>query len=218
VLTDVAVVAICTAMAAAGVRMVVRWGGERAERRLPVPRHLVALAATAAGSGLLAAGAGGRLVMGLLAITSPEADGSTTEAGATIGEVTLGGTVGFFVFAGIGAGLLMTTLFLVTGALLPRGRAGGALLGLLLFVLLGSRADPIRTDNFDFDLVGPDLLSLACFTALAALQGMLTVALAGHLGVPPLQLPRVAGRVVVGAVALVALPGFLAAAGDILGG
>lgn len=218
VLTDVAVVAVCAAMAAAGVWMVVRWGGERAERRLAVPRHLVALALTAAGSGLLAGGAAGRLVMGLLAITSPDAAGSTTEAGATIGEVTLGGTLGFLVFIGLGAGLLMTALFLLAGSLVPRGRAGGALLGLLLFVLVGSRAEPLRTENFDFNLVGPDLLSLACFTALAAFQGMLTVALAGHLGVRPVAFPRVAGRVVVGAVVLVALPGFLAAAGDILGG
>lgn len=215
---DVAVVAVCAGMTAAGIWMVVRWGGERAASQLALPRHLVVLGLTAAGSGLLASGAAGRLVMGLLALTSQDAHGSTTEAGATIGEITLGGTLGFLVFIGIGAGALMTALFLLAGSLLPRGRAGGALLGLLLFVLVGPRGEPIRSDNFDFNLVGPDLLSLACFTALAAFQGMLTVALAGHLGVRPLPLPRLPGRIVAGAVALIALPGFLAAAGDILGG
>ncbi len=216
-LTDVAVLAICAGMVAAGIWMVVRWGGERAEFRLAFPRSVVALGVTAVGSGLLASGAAGRLVMGLLAVTSQDAHGATTEAGATVGEITLGGTLGFFAFAGLLAGVLMTALFVLIGSLLPRGLAGGALLGLLLFILVGPRGEPIRTDNFDFNLVGPDVLSFACFTALAAFQGMLTVALAGHLGVRPLALPRVPGRVVAGAVVLVALPGFLAAAGDILG-
>jgi len=217
VLTDVAVLAGCAGMVAAGIWMVVRWGDDRAELRLAFPRYLVALGVMAAGSGLLAAGAAGRLVMGLLAVTSQDAHGLITEAGATIGEITLGGTLTFFGFAGLGAGVLMTALFLLAGSLLPRGRTGGALLGLGAFILVGPRGEPIRNDNFDFDLVGPDLLSLACFTALAAFQGMLTVALAGHLGVRPLPIPRVPGRVVAGAVTLVALPGFLAAAGDILG-
>ena len=38
--------------------------------------------------------------MRLLAITSPDAHGAITEAEATIGEITLGGTLGFVVFSG----------------------------------------------------------------------------------------------------------------------
>ena len=42
--------------------------------------------------------------MRLLAITSPDAHGAITEAEATIGEITLGGTLGFVVFVGLPAG------------------------------------------------------------------------------------------------------------------
>jgi len=101
VLTDVAVLIVCAGMAAAGLWMVVRWGDRPAERRLPFPRYVAAWALTAAVSGLLAAGAAGRLVMGLLAVTSQDAHGLTTEGGATIGEITVGGTAGFLLFVGL---------------------------------------------------------------------------------------------------------------------
>ena len=65
--------------------------------------------------------------------------------------------------------------------MLPRGRAGGIVLGLALLVLAGAQLDPLRPDNFDFNLVGPGWLSLVAFTALAVFQGMLTWALAGRL-------------------------------------
>ena len=60
--------------------------------------------------GVLAAGAGGRLLMRLLAVTSPDADGQITEAGAEIGEITVGGTLAFVAFAGVAAGALAAAL------------------------------------------------------------------------------------------------------------
>ena len=88
----------------------------------------------------------------------------------------------------------------------------------------GSRLDPLRADNFDFALVGPDWLSIVAFTALALFQGMLTWAVAARLRLPPLPLGRslggtravTAGRLAAGALVLVMLPGFLAAVADIL--
>jgi hypothetical protein len=59
---------------------------------------------------------------------------------------------------------------------------------------------------------------VACFIALGDFQGMLTWALAGRLGLRPLPIPRPVGRFAAAIVALVALPGFLATVGDILGG
>ena len=118
-------------------------------------------------AGLIAAGAGGRLVMRLLALTSPGAEGALTEAQATIGEITVGGTLGFVVFSGIPAGVLAGALYALTGPLLPRGRAGGLALGAILLVLVGWAFEPLRADNFDFNLVEPDWLSVLSFTVLA---------------------------------------------------
>lgn len=216
-LTDVAVLVICAAMAAAGVVMVVRWGGMRAGRWPGIRRYIVAGAVTGVVSGLVVAAAA-RLVMGLLAVTSQDVHGVTTEGGATIGEITAGGTLGFVLFVGLAAGAVTSLLYLVLGAVLPGDRLGGVLLGLFVLVLAGTRAEPLRTDNFDFDLVGPDWLSVPCFIALGLFQGMLTWALAGRFGLTPLPVPRTAGRLAAALVALVALPGFLAAVGDILGG
>ena len=103
----------------------------------------------------------------------------------------------------------------LAGALLPTGRLGGAVLGLVLLVLVGAQIEPLRADNFDFDLVGPDWLSLLAFTVLAVFQGMLTWALAGRFGLRPLPLRGRAIRVVAALLVLVALPGFVSAVADI---
>jgi hypothetical protein len=175
-------------------------------------------------AGVLAAGAGGRLAMRLLAVTSPQSRGELTEAAATIGEITVGGTLSFVIFAAAAAGMLAVVLYVLLGSLLPRGRAGGVTLGLLLLVLAGSRIDPLRADNFDFNLVGPDWLSMLSFSALAVFQGMLVCALAARLNLHPLRVGGswwgrravTAARVAAAAVALVALPGFVSAVADIL--
>ena len=52
--------------------------------------------------------------------------------------------------------------------------------------MLAGSSEPLRAGNFDFNLVGPDWLSVLSFTALAVFQGVLTVSLAARLsrGVP----------------------------------
>ena len=221
---DALVIAACAAMVAAGAVMIARWGGA-ATAGAPAPGGALRRAATAlaagAIAGLLAAGGGGRLVMGLLALTSPDAHGALTEAEATIGRITVEGTLGFVIFTGLPAGLLTGALYAFARPLLPAGRAGGALLGLLVLVLFGAILEPLRADNIDFNLVGPDWLSVLSFTALAVFQGMLVVALAQRLGppgAPPSRRSALAGRVVLVALLLVALPSFAGALSDILGG
>ena len=80
-------------LVALGVVLVVRWGGRPgAGGARPVSR-LAPLRRRRAGggavAGVLAAGAGGRLVMRLLALTSPDAEGSLTEAGEFVGEISV---------------------------------------------------------------------------------------------------------------------------------
>ena len=157
--------------------------------------------------------------MRLLAVTSPEAKGSITEAGETIGEITVGGTLGFIVFTGLGAGLVSGVLYALVRPVLPRGRLGGAILGALLVVLVGTRIEPLRSDNFDFALVGPDWLAVLSFSVLALFQGMLVVALASRWGSPPggaASRSVTVGRIGLAVVALAALPSFIAAVVDIL--
>ena len=135
-----AVIAGCIALVLAGAAMIVRWGGAppRPATDGPLRYAGVALAAGVV-AGLLAAGAGGRLVMRLLALTSPAAEGSFTEAGEIIGEITFAGTVGFILFTGLAAGLLSAVLYALVRPVLPPGRAGGLALGLLLLVVAGTQ-------------------------------------------------------------------------------
>lgn len=213
------VIATCVALVLIGVAIVVRSGGESQRRAVSLPRQPLAAVAAGLLAGVLAAGAGGRLVMRLLAVNSPDGRGSITEAGEIVGEITLGGTLGFIFFTGLGAGLVSGVLFALVRPVLPRGRAGGAILGALLLVIFGPRLEPLRSDNFDFALVGPDWLALLSFSVLALFQGMLVVALANRLGSPPGGAEgRVAkvGRIVLAVLALAALPGLVAAVAEIL--
>ncbi len=224
------VTAVCVALVAVGVLIIVRWGSDAPADRPPGPsrsrpaqaaRYAGALAVAGAAAGVLAAGAGGRLVMRLLAITSPESHGALTEAQATIGEITVGGTLGFVVFIGLPAGLLSALLYALAGPVLPRGRAGGIVLGALLLVLVGSRLEPFRADNIDFALVGPAWLAVLAFTALALFQGVLVVVLAARLAPArpaALRLPVNAGRIAIAVLLLAALPGFAGSVTDILAG
>lgn len=205
------VIAICAAVVAAGLVLVAR-NNRDAPPALPPLRYVAVCVGAGLGAGAIAAGCGGRLVMRLLALTSPEAKGAITEAEAVIGEITLGGTLGFVVFVGLPAGFLAGVLYALAGPLLPRGRAGGLALGAILLVLAGS-FEPLRAENFDFNLVRPDWLSVLAFTALALFQGLLVVALAARLSrdVPSLEPgPRV--LLALAATVLVSLPFF---AGDV---
>jgi hypothetical protein len=156
--------------------------------------------------------------MRLLALTS-DADGALTEAEATIGEITAGGTLGFIVFAGVPAGLLTGLLYALIAPALPRGRVGGLVLGAFALLLGGWTIDPLRPGNFDFNLVGPDWLSILAFTALALFQGLVTVAIASRLAAPG-QEPATSdyGRLALIVAGLLALPGFALAISDILAG
>ena len=235
-LTGMIVVSGCVLVVLAGVVIVVRWGSASSETPAHAPadtraralagrlvRYVgVSMLAGVAG-GLIAAGAGGRLVMRLLAVTSPEeSQGAITEGNAVIGEITLDGTLGFITFIGPVTGVLTGLLLALLGPLLPRGRAGGLALGSVLLVLAGSRIDPLRSENFDFNLAGPDWLSVSSFVALALFQGMVTVAIAARLfRSAPAPLPAPARAVIVGrgAIALVllaALPAFVRSVTDIL--
>ncbi|UOQ88946.1 hypothetical protein MUN74_17015 [Agromyces endophyticus] len=132
-------------------------------------------------TGVLITGAGGRLVMRLLAATSPDATGGITEAQASVGDITLGGTISYLVIGALPAAFLSAALYLFVYPWLPRGRLGGPAFGAVLLVTLAPFVDPLRASNFDFRFVGPGWLSVVLFSALAVLHGAALAALAGRL-------------------------------------
>jgi hypothetical protein len=132
--------------------------------------------------------------MRLLAVTSgPDAQGQITEADQVVGRISLDGTLGFIVFTGLFFGAASGAAYLLLRRWLPGGRTGGLTFGVLLLVLAGSRLEPLRPGNPDFDLVGPGWVSVVAFAALALFHGMLVAALAGRLSrAVPLLAPPLA--------------------------
>lgn len=201
------VVIVCGVLLALAVVACIAWGGERlvepavpeapstaadpAPARPRLRRHLDGLRVygwwvslfLVAGtvSCLLVTGAGGRLAMRLLAITSPEATGRLTEAQAIVGEITFEGTIAYLLFGALPFAFASTALFLLVAPWLPRGRLGGPTFGLAAFVMVSPFIDPLRSDNVDFDIVGPGWLSVLVFAALAVVQGAFLAAFAGRL-------------------------------------
>jgi hypothetical protein len=197
-----AVIVVCVVLVLAGLAAVVRWGGlavqpppapalHTADPTEPPPVSLVVrrylwyltLAVTSGlVAGILAAGAGGRLVMRLLAVTAgPDAQGRITEAEQLVGRITVGGTLGFIVFTTLFFGLATGMVYLLLHRWLPGGWAGGLAYGALLLVVAATRLEPLRRGNPDFDLVGPGWVSVATFALLVVFHGMLVAALAGRL-------------------------------------
>jgi hypothetical protein len=181
-------------------------------------------------AGVLGAGAGGRLIMRLLALTSPpSADGRITEAQEVVGEITVGGTFALFTFGGAVTGMLAAALYVLLYRWLPSGRARGVAFGALILVGFSWWVEPLRGSNPDFDIVGPGWLAVVSFSALALVEGMLVAALVGRLSralrmevtTPPTKVWKshralVVGRAALIAAALVSLPGFVLTVADIV--
>ena len=188
------VVVVCLLLLVLGAVLALRWGHLRFEPPRPAERvtfaeqarrglwYLNILTIGGVVSGLLAAGAGGRLAMRLLAVTAGDgAQGRITEADEVVGKITVGGTFAFMVFGGLFAGLVSAVIYTLVRKWLPGGWLGALALGGLLLVTLAARVEPLRSDNPDFDLVGPHWLAVSVFAALAVLHALVLVAVMARL-------------------------------------
>ncbi|MGY1653783.1 hypothetical protein [Geodermatophilus sp. SYSU D01119] len=189
------VVVVCLLLLVTGLLVAGRWGrlplltpgpvtsdGRRPSTRAVLRRYLWWLnlwTVTTAVSTVLAAGPGGRLVMRLLALTSPEARGLVTEGGAVVGRVSASGTVGFLVFGALPAGALAALLYLLVHRLLPAGWWRAVSLAGLLLVLFAVRLDPLRPGNVDFTFLGPGWVAVLSLVALTLLHAAVVVGVAG---------------------------------------
>ena len=131
-------------------------------------------------AGLIAGGVGSRLAMRVMAVTSSAAvQGTETEFGATVGEITFEGTL-FLLIAGAGLGGAGGLMFMAIRGLLPwQGWAAGFAYGLLLLAAFGRLI--IDPDNFDFDVLNPAALAVAMFGAIFVVYGLLLVPLLDRL-------------------------------------
>jgi hypothetical protein len=148
--------------------------------------------------------------MRLLAVTAgDDAQGRITEAREVVGEITVGGSIAFILFTGIFTGVASAGIYLVTRRLLPRGWLGGLAFGAGVLILFGTTQDPLRSENPDFDLVGPGWVAVLVFTALALAYGVALTGFVARLS-SWLPLPTKEPRVLVKylPIVLVALVGF----------
>lgn len=211
-----ALMLVCGALLLAGVALSLRWGREElvppellrptavgAARRLDGLRLYAwwasMLVVVGAVSGVLITGAGGRLAMRALALSSPESTNRVTEAGALIGRISTEGTIAYLVFGALPFAIASAGVYLLVAPWLPRGRAAGPALGVLLLVTVAPFVDPLRAENIDFDRLGPGWLSIVLFAALALLQGTALTAIGGRLS---RALPLVSRRVPAAALPL----------------
>ena len=140
--------------------------------------------AVAAGftAGVLVVGLVGRLVMRVLAATSGDvAQGRTTDAGEQVGEITLGGSLGFLIFVGLLAPIASSLVFIAFRRLV-RGPAWlvGLLFGVLLLATFGV-SDPLNPDNVDFFILDPLWLAVALVGGTAFLFGITLASLVARL-------------------------------------
>jgi hypothetical protein len=125
-------------------------------------------------AGVVVAGVGGRIFMRIAgAAGGAVAAGRTTEAGFTVGEITLGGTLTLVIFVGLAAGLVGAVIYVAMSPWLSwAGRWRGAAFGVMLFALASATSDIMNPDNFDFRILGNGPLLVALVAGLFVAFGM----------------------------------------------
>ena len=121
--------------------------------------------------GPLVIGLGGRIAMRIAALLVPVANGAETENGNTIGEITLGGSLGLIVFAGLLFGSVVGAIWVVVRPWLPTDALARALLAAIILVALGSPA-LIQGDNVDFIVLRRDPFVMAVLIGFVGLVGV----------------------------------------------
>jgi hypothetical protein len=134
-------------------------------------------------TGIVVGGGGGRLFMRIAGAAARDAaQGATTEAGFTVGEVTFGGTVALIVFIGVFVGVAGAALYLIFRPWLSwTGRWRGAAVGVVLFAVGSATSDVMNPDNVDFFILGNSVLLVALIAVLFFAFGFGVDALFGFL-------------------------------------
>ena len=185
---------VCVGGLGLAVWMIAAWGHKPSDRQpllvvsdesLEVAERTVRAAVVGIVGGIIAgvlvAGLGGRLMMRVLAATSGDsAQGLVTEAHETVGEITLGGSVGFVVFNGIFFGAIGGVGYVLLRSWLPsRPWLGGLVYGVALLGL--APLDALDPGNKDFSILRPSWLTVLLIAGLFPLYGMTTASVVERL-------------------------------------
>jgi hypothetical protein len=174
----------------------------------------VAVAGGAVG-GFIAAGLGSRLVMRIIALADPGTDGARTDAEATVGEFTFGGTFELAVLGTI-AGVMGGLAYLGLRRWLPLPAAWrGLTYGVVTLVTVGQLL--FDTNNADFQIFEPIVLAIALFSALFLVNGFIVAPLVDRFHPDPdYAVSLRVSRAVTGVLALVCVLGLAAYAGTVV--
>lgn len=144
-------------------------------------------------TGILVGGIGGRLFMRIAGAAAPQsAQGRGTEAGFTVGELTVGGTLALVLFIGIFVGIVGAILFVITAPWLSwAGKGSGGLFGLVLLAIGSATSDFMNPDNIDFLVLKNSALLVVMIFLLFVAFGLVIVGVFGFLD---RKFPRVEGR------------------------
>lgn len=192
-----------------------------APRTVPeLVRSIAAVGLAGLVTGISVGGFGSRLFMRMSAMfASDAAQGVTTEAGETVGAITLSGTLGLVVFVGIAVAIMVAVLYATFGPWLTwAGRFRGLAFGLVLFAVASATSDVLNPDNFDFSVLGNRALNVAMIVLLFLAAGLVMELMFRVMDrrLPPTNDEHPSARVVYGMVtglgvvlALLAVPGLL---------
>lgn len=142
---------------------------------LGLARYLTFCGLAGLAAGVVVGGVGARLFMRIAGAAGGErARGATTEAGFTVGEITLGGTIGLVLFLGIFVGIAGATFYVVFRPWLAwAGPWRGVAFGIVAFAVASATSDVLNPDNADFVILGNEPLVvgmiLAMFVAFGAM-------------------------------------------------
>lgn len=120
--------------------------------------------------GLVVGGVGSRAAMRLIALLVPDAAGRPTENGNRIGDITLGGSLGLVLFAGLIAGIFAAVIWVVVSPWLPRSLGLRILAAIPLAIGFGAFG-LIQGSNTDFIVLGFDPSVVVVLLGLVGLVG-----------------------------------------------
>lgn len=179
-------------------------------------RHITVGGLSGLAAGILVGGIGGRLFMRIAgAVAGERGAGMRTEAGFTVGELTLEGTIFLILFIGIFTGLIGTTIYLAFRPWLAwAGRWRGLVFGVVLFGFGSATSDIMNPDNVDFIILRNSELLVALIFGLFLAFGVVIDAMFSLLdarmpgkGRPSGSLVAVYGVVSLIGLLIVAAPG-----------
>ncbi len=137
-------------------------------------RHLFALGLAGVTAGIAVGGFGGRLFMRFAAIAAPDfSQGLRTEADATVGDITFGGTLALIIFVGPFAGAVGSFLYAAFRPWLAwAGHLRGLAFGVTLFAVTSASSDLLNPDNIDFFILQRDAVNVSMIVVLFLLYGV----------------------------------------------